>query len=327
MDCPPVESAGLESQPPLAARMSVARGVISWLATQRGFTRAVGGTGMRMGFARRFIAGETLDDALAAAAGLNAAGMSTILNQLGEHVKNAEEARASYRSYLEILESLSQRKINGTITVKPTQIALELDFNLCRELTLELVRRAEAIGNFVEIDMEHSGTTEATVSLFEHVRRQHENVGLAVQSYLRRTRADLERLRPLHPKIRLVKGAYQEPAEVAFPDKREVDQSYRELMGVLFADGFVPAIATHDEALLAEAKSLAKRHQRSSSEWEVQMLLGVRRDLQESLVREGYQMRVYVTYGTEWVPYFMRRLAERPANVAFVLRSLMKKGS
>ena len=307
--------------------MSEARGVISWLATQRGFTRAVGGTGMRLGFARRFIAGETLDEALAAAAGLNAAGMSTILNQLGEHVKNAEEARASYRSYLAILESLSSRKIDGTITVKPTQIALELDFNLCRELTLELVRRADAIGNFVEIDMEHSGTTEATVSLFEHVRRQHENVGLAVQSYLRRTRADLDRLRPLHPKIRLVKGAYQEPADVAFPDKHDVDQSYRELMGVLFADGFVPAIATHDEALLAEAKSLAKRHQRSSREWEVQMLLGVRRDLQESMVREGCQMRVYVTYGTEWVPYFMRRLAERPANVAFVLRSLMKRGS
>ncbi|HEV8128653.1 MAG TPA: proline dehydrogenase family protein [Candidatus Eisenbacteria bacterium] len=307
--------------------MSVARGVISWLATQRGFTRAVGGTGMRLGFARRFIAGETLDDALAAAARLNAAGLSVILNQLGEHVKNAEEARASYHSYLEILQSLSHRKIDGMITVKPTQIALELDFDLCRELTLELVRRAEAIGNFVEIDMEHSGTTEATVSLFEHVRRQHENVGLAVQSYLRRTRADLERLRPLHPKIRLVKGAYQEPADVAFPDKGDVDQSYRELMGILFADGFVPAIATHDEALLAEAKSLAKRHHRSPREWEVQMLLGVRRDLQDSLAREGYQMRVYVTYGTEWVPYFMRRLAERPANVAFVLRSLMKKGS
>jgi proline dehydrogenase len=307
--------------------VSVARGLISWLATQRGFTRAVGGTGMRLGFARRFIAGESLEDALRAAAGLNAAGMSVILNHLGEHVKNAEEARASYRSYLEILESLARRKIDGTITVKPTQIALELDFDLCRDLTLELVRQAEAIGNFVEIDMEHSGTTEATVSLFEHVRRRHENVGLAVQSYLRRTRSDLERLRPLHPKIRLVKGAYQEPADVAFPDKRDVDESYRELMGVLFADGFVPAIATHDEALLADAKSLANRHQRSAREWEAQMLLGVRRDLQDSLVREGYQMRVYVTYGTEWVPYFMRRLAERPANVAFVLRSLMKKGS
>jgi proline dehydrogenase len=307
--------------------VSVARGLISWLATQRGFTRAVGGTGMRLGFARRFIAGETLEDALRAASGLNAAGMSVILNHLGEHVKNAEEARASYRSYLEILESLARRKIDGTITVKPTQIALELDYDLCRDLTQQLVQHAEKVGNFVEIDMEHSGTTEATVSLFEHVRRRHENVGLAVQSCLRRTRSDLERLRPLHPKIRLVKGAYQEPADVAFPDKRDVDESYRELMGVLFADGFVPAIATHDEALLAEAKSLARRHQRSAREWEAQMLLGVRRDLQESLAREGYQMRVYVTYGTEWVPYFMRRLAERPANVAFVLRSLMKKGS
>jgi proline dehydrogenase len=304
--------------------MSVARGVISWLATQRGFTRAVGGTGMRLGFARRFIAGETLEDALRAASTLNRAGMSVILNHLGEHVRNAEEARASYRSYLEILELLARRKIDGTITVKPTQIALELDYALCRELTLQLVRDAAAAGSFVEIDMEHSATTEATVALFEHVRRQHDNVGLAVQSYLRRTRADLERLRPLRPKIRLVKGAYQEPPDVAFPDKREVDQSYSELMGVLFADGFFPAIGTHDEALLAEAKALAARHRRGPNEWETQMLMGIRRDLQDQLVREGYRMRVYVTYGTEWVPYFMRRLAERPANVGFVLRSLMK---
>ncbi|HLQ66659.1 MAG TPA: proline dehydrogenase family protein [Candidatus Limnocylindrales bacterium] len=306
--------------------MPLARGVISWLATQRAFTRTVGATGMRLGFARRFIAGETLEDALRTAEGLNRSRMSVILNHLGEHVRNAEEARASYRSYHQILQELSRRKIDGIITVKPTQVALELDFGLCRELTLALVKDAAAIGNFVEIDMEHSGVAEATVSLFEAARREHENVGLAVQSYLRRTRSDLARLRPLKPKIRLVKGAYQEPPEVAFPSKREVDESYRELMGVLFADGFTPAIATHDETLLAEAKRLAAKHGRGPGEWEAQMLLGVRRDLQEALVREGYRMRVYVTYGTEWVPYFMRRLAERPANVGFVLRSLMKGG-
>jgi proline dehydrogenase len=304
--------------------LSLSRGFISWLATQRAFTRAVGGTGMRLGFARRFIAGETLEEALRTAETLNRTGMSVILNHLGEHVRNAEEARASYRSYHEMLQQLSQRKINGLITVKPTQLGLELDYGLCCELTLGLAKEAAAGGNFVEIDMEHSGAAEATVSLFEAVRRERENVGLALQAYLRRTRSDLERLRPLRPKIRLVKGAYQEPPEVAFPSKREVDESYRELMGVLFADGFTPAIATHDEAMLAEARALAARHGRGAGDWEVQMLLGIRRDLQESLVREGYRMRVYVTYGTEWVPYFMRRLAERPANVGFVLRSLMK---
>lgn len=304
--------------------MSLARSFISWLATQRAFTRAVGGTGMRLGFARRFIAGETLEEALDAAEGLNRAGLRVILNHLGENVRNADEARASYRSYHEILKQLSQRKVDGLVTVKPTQLGLELDEALCRELTLQLVRDAVQFGNFVELDMEHSSATEATVALYEYVRRDHENVGLAVQSYLRRTRSDLERLKPLRPKIRLVKGAYQEPQDVAFPEKHEVDQSYRDLMRLLFADGFFPAIATHDEALLAEAKKLAAEYGRGPDEWEVQMLYGIRRDLQESLVREGYRMRVYVTYGTEWVPYFMRRLAERPANVAFVLRSLMK---
>jgi len=307
--------------------MSLARGLISWLATQRPFTRAVGGTGMRLGFARRFIAGETLDEALRVAESLNRSGMSVILNHLGENVRTADEARASYRSYHQILQELSRRKSDGTVTVKPTQLALELDEALCRELTLSLVREAAGLGNFVEIDMEHSSAAEATVSLFEHVRREHANVGLALQSYLRRTRSDLERLKPLRPKIRLVKGAYQEPRDVAFAEKWEVDESYRELMGILFADGFHPAIATHDEKLLTEAKDLAARYHRGPAEWEVQMLLGVRRDLQESLVREGYRMRVYVTYGTEWVPYFMRRLAERPANVGFVLRSLIREGS
>lgn len=304
--------------------MSLTRNAISWLATQRSFTRAVGGTGMKLGFARRFIAGETLEDALATAQSLNRCGLHVILNHLGEHVQNPDEARASYRSYTEILQELSRRRIDAMITVKPTQIALELDYELCRELTLRLVRDAAAVGNFVEIDMEHSGTTEATISLFETVRREHDNVGLAVQSCLRRTQADLERLRPLRPKIRLVKGAYLEPAEVAFVEKREVDESYSRLMRVLFADGFFPAIGTHDEKLLAEAKALAREYGRGPDEWEVQMLLGVRRNLQDQLVREGYRMRVYVTYGTEWVPYFMRRLAERPANVGFVIRSLMK---
>jgi proline dehydrogenase len=304
--------------------VSLTRSFISWLATRRAFTRAVGGTGMRLGFARRFIAGETLDEALEAAAALNRSGLRVIMNHLGENIANAEEARASYRSYHDILQQIARRNIDGSVTVKPTQLALEIDPELCRELTLRLARDASALGNFVEIDMEHSSAAEATVSLFEHVRRERDNVGLALQAYLFRTEADLRRLAPLRPKIRLVKGAYLEPPDVAFAEKRDVDENYRKLMRALFADGFTPALGTHDESMIAYGKELAAKHGRGSEDWEVQMLLGIRRDLQSSLAREGYGMRVYVTYGTEWVPYFMRRLAERPANVAFVLKSLLK---
>jgi proline dehydrogenase len=279
---------------------------------------------MRLGFARRFIAGETLEDALRTASQLNAKGMKVILNQLGEHVHGRAEAEASCETYVRILNEIQRAGIDGLVTIKPTQLGLEFAPDLCRDLACRIAAEAERLGNFVEMDMEHSAVCEATVRLFEQVRARHQNVGLAVQSYLRRTASDLARLRQLHPKIRLVKGAYQEPADVAFPEKRQVDESYRELMRALFQDGFTPAIATHDEELLAEAKSMAKAGGIPSTGWEAQMLLGVRRDLQESLVREGFTMRVYVTFGTEWVPYFMRRLAERPANVAFVIKSLVR---
>ena len=306
--------------------MSLARSFVTWLSGRRAFTRAIARTGMRLGFARRFIAGESLEDALSAAAELNAKGLLVIMNQLGENIRDAADAEASYRAYSEILRQLSTRKINGSITIKPTQLALELDPALCQELTLRLVREAKALGNFVEIDMEHSSAVDATLALFERARSEHDNVGLAVQAYLFRTEADLRGLEQHGPKIRLVKGAYQEPSDIAFADKRHVDDNYRKLLRMLFQGPFTPAVATHDEAMLAEAKSLAREYGRRPEEWEVQMLLGVRRDLQESLAREGVRMRVYVTFGTEWVPYFMRRLAERPANLAFVIRSLLKGG-
>ncbi len=306
--------------------MPLLRDVISWLSTQPIVTRPIARTGMGLGFARRFIAGETLEEALVTAADLNARGMLVIMNQLGENVTERREAEAAYVSYHRILRELSRRRIRGNITVKPTQLGLDFAPDLCRELTTRLAADAASYGNFVEIDMEHSAVSGATVELFEQVRSSHENVGLAVQSYLRRAEGDLKRLQPLRPKIRLVKGAYNEPPDVAFPDKRQVDENYERLMRVLFTDGFSPAIATHDERLLRLAKELARGRAMPPGAWEVQMLLGVRRDLQENLVREGYQMRVYVTFGTQWVPYFMRRIAERPANLAFVLRSLFRGG-
>jgi proline dehydrogenase len=279
---------------------------------------------MRLGFARRFIAGETLEEALRAAAELNAKGMGVVMNQLGENVTERREAEAAFESYHRILRELSARSIRGNVTVKPTQLGLDFAPELCRELTLRLVEEAAPSRTIVEIDMEHAAVCGATVDLFERVRSRHENVGLAVQSYLHRTEGDLRRLLPLHPKIRLVKGAYLEPPAVAFPEKRQVDENYRKLMEILFAEGFFPAIATHDVSLLDHAKRLARERGLGPDAWEIQMLLGVRRDLQETLVREGIQVRVYVTFGTQWVPYFMRRLAERPANVAFILRSLLQ---
>jgi proline dehydrogenase len=250
--------------------------------------------------------------------------MLVILNQLGENVKEASEAEASYESYRRILKELSARRIQGNITIKPTQLGLDFAPDLCRQLARKLAQDAEALGNFVEIDMEHSQVSGATVELFETLRRSHPNVGLAVQSYLHRTENDLNRLKPLHPKIRLVKGAYHEPQEVAFPERRQVDENYRRLMRILFSDGFYPAIATHDEEMLTLAIELARERGLPAEDWEVQMLLGVRRDLQERLVRQGFRMRVYVTFGTQWVPYFMRRIAERPANMGFVLRSILR---
>jgi proline dehydrogenase len=304
--------------------VSLARSFITWLSNQRAITRAIGATGMRLGFARRFIAGESLEDGLRAAAELNANGMQVILNQLGEHVSDRAEAEASFASYQRMLAEISSRGLNATITVKPTQLGLSLAPDLCRDLLRRLTADARARGNFVEVDMEDSPTVEATVAIFEGIRREHENIGLAVQAYLFRTEADLRRLQPLRPKIRLVKGAYLEPADVAFPSKRDVDENFVKLMRILFTDGFTPAIGSHDEAMIAKAKELSRDSGRAPDAWEVQMLHGIRRDLQDELVREGFRMRVYVTFGTEWVPYFMRRLAERPANVWFVVKSLLR---
>jgi proline dehydrogenase len=304
--------------------VSAARSFITWLSNQRVVTRAIAGTGMRLGFARRFIAGETLEDALRAAAELNAKGMLVILNQLGEHVTDRASAEASFASYERMLREISARKLDAGVTVKPTQLGLSLDPALCLELTKRLVADAASRGNFLEIDMEDSPTVDATLALFEGIRREHENVGLAVQAYLFRTEADLRRLQPLRPKIRLVKGAYLEPHDVAFASKHDVDANFVKLMRILFTDGFFPAVGSHDEAMIAKAKEFAKELGRAPDAWEVQMLHGIRRDLQDALTRDGYQMRVYVTFGTEWVPYFMRRLAERPANVGFVLKSLLR---
>ncbi|MFQ5817080.1 MAG: proline dehydrogenase family protein [Terriglobia bacterium] len=301
------------------------RDFIFWLSKKKAVTDPIARTGMRLGFARRFIAGETLEDGLRVAAELNQKDLHVSMNQLGENVSSREEAETACASYEQSLRLLHERQLNGNISIKLTQLGLKSAPALCQELVERLVRHAAQFDNFVEVDMEDSATTQPTIDLFAAVRRKHENIGLAVQASLYRSAHDLERLRPLRPKIRLVKGAYREPASLAFPRKAQVDANYRKLLVELFENGFFPAVATHDEALIAFTQQLVTRKGFDPTRFEFQMILGVRRDLQLALAAQRYRVRIYIPFGREWLPYFMRRLAERPANLTFVLKSLLRE--
>jgi proline dehydrogenase len=303
------------------------RNFILWLSTKKSVTDAIARRGMKYGFARRFVAGETLDEAIRVAAELARSGRRVTLNQLGENVATAEESRKSCDSYLEMLRALDRAALDATISVKLTHLGLDLDFQHCRSLTLEIAARAAAVGRALEIDMEGSAYTDSTIDIFEAAQRQYHNTGLALQASLRRSERDLERLAVLNPKIRLVKGAYREPPALAFQKKSEVDANYRKLLDLLLrprTNGrFTAAIATHDPALLDFARHTIEEYDVGPSQYEFQMLFGIRRDLQEQIHAAGHPLRVYIPFGSAWCPYFMRRLAERPANVWFVFRSLL----
>ena len=299
------------------------RNIIFWLSTKKAVTSTIADRGMRYGFARRFVAGESLDEALMASAALGRESRKVSLNFLGENVTTKDEARRVRANYIEMLQGLERDKIDGNISIKLTQLGLDIDRELCTQLTLEIAAAAKALHRDIEADMEASAYTDATLDIFENVRRQYDNIGLAVQAYLYRTEKDIERLAPLNPKLRLVKGAYREPATIAWQKKSEVDANYRRLIDLLFDGRFYPAIATHD-ALMQEHALLRIRERSVRPEnYEFQMIYGIRRDLQESIQSGGHPVRIYVPFGSDWCPYFMRRLSERPANCGFVLRSLV----
>lgn len=281
------------------------------------------------GFARRFVAGETLDEAIAAARGLAGRGITVTLDLLGESVADAPAAEAARDEAIAMLERMGPVPgVDTNISVKLTQLGLDIAEPLCRGNMVRILDRARALGGFVRIDMESSEYTDRTLGLFtEHlfpVYRDH--VGVVIQSALRRSAADVERLVALGARVRLCKGAYLEPAEVAFPDKADVDRQYVALMETLLTRGRYPAIATHDERILAHARAFVAREGIAPDRFEFQMLYGVRRDLQDRLVADGFRVRVYVPFGTQWYPYLMRRLAERPANIAFILGNLVREG-
>jgi proline dehydrogenase len=297
-------------------------------------TNRIGRLGLRYGFAERFVAGETLDEALRAVHPFAQSGQPVILNHLGENVASADEARRARDSYVQMLRAMHDAGISGNIAVKLTQLGLDFDPQLSLSLAGEIAAEAATMQNTIEIDMEGSAYTDVTLRIFEAVQREHGNAGIAIQAYLFRSQADLERLAPLKPKVRLVKGAYQEPARVAFQKKSDVDANYRKLLDQLIGKMVPPsgngpriAIATHDPALVDYAFAKIRQLHLTANQYEFQMLLGIRRDLQEKVLSEGHPFRVYVPFGEAWVPYFMRRLSERPANLSFVLRSLLAESN
>lgn len=283
--------------------------------------------GMRPGgFARRFIAGETVEEAIAAVADLPSRGLRLTLDYLGESVATFDEARAATDEYIRIIDAIVQSGIERNISLKLTQLGLDVDRATAVDHMRRILEPADAHGFFVRIDMENSPYTDLTLQVLETLWQQgHRQVGTVIQSCLTRSPGDVARLNALGSRVRLVKGAYKEPKTVAFQSKAEVDAAFVALMRELLDHGTFPAIATHDPAMIAATKQYAAERGYAKDRFEFQMLFGIRRDLQQALVREGYGVRVYVPYGRQWFPYFMRRLGERPANVGFVLRGIFSE--
>jgi len=286
---------------------------------------------MRNGISRRvsqrFVAGEKLEDAIEAARTLNRGGMSASLDLLGENVSDEAGAQRACERYLAMFDRIATEKLDANVSLKLTQLGLDLGEELCEKLLEKIVEHATEQGNFVRVDMEGSAYTTRTVEMTKRVRAKYKGVGTVMQAYLYRAGKDIEGLLAAGCRLRLCKGAYKEPAEIAFPEKKDVDANYVNLMKVLLPSGIYHAIATHDPAMIQATKNFAKERKISPDRFEFQMLYGIRPDLQRRLVREGYMMRVYIPFGTDWFPYFMRRLAERPANLAFFLRNLVPRAS
>lgn len=276
----------------------------------------------------RFVAGMEIHDALDVAAAVNKQGMHVTLDSLGESVTSPEEAQKAADIYHRLLDAIAERKLDANISVKLTQMGLALDPKVAESIALSLAEHARATNNFLRIDMEDSPVTQVTIDIVRRINARPDlrgAIGIVIQAYLYRSQADIETLLADNIRIRLCKGAYLEPPEVAFPNKADVDANYVKLSGVLLESPVYHGLATHDEKMIDAAKAFAKRHNVPPSHFEFQMLFGVRRDLQRQLVAEGYNVRVYIPFGREWYPYFMRRLAERPANVFFIAKNLLRQ--
>jgi proline dehydrogenase len=298
----------------LLLKLSESRRLARWV-TSSSFSRKM---------SRRFVAGETLDEAIAAARALNQSGMMVSLDYLGENVASEADARRACDAYLATYDRIAREKLDANVSLKLTQLGLDLGDALCQGLVEEIASRAASQGNFLRVDMEGSAYTQRTIELVRRVRAKNPAIGVVVQSYMRRTEQDVKGLLAAGCRLRLCKGAYKEPPELAFPEKSEVDANYVKLMQQILPSGIYHGIATHDPRMIEATKEFAARQGIAKDKFEFQMLYGIRTDLQQQLVKDDYRMRVYVPYGRDWFPYFMRRLAERPANLLFFLRNLFR---
>jgi proline dehydrogenase len=300
------------------------RSILLKLSDSKGFAHWVTSNSTTRRVSHRFVAGETLDEAIAVSRVCNDAGMAVTLDCLGENVATPADAQKARDTYLQIFDRIAQEKLNANVSCKLTQLGLDLSVEFCEGLVLSIAERAAAYDSFLRIDMESSVYTQRTVELVKRVRTQTPAVGAVIQSYLYRGESDIHDLLSYGCWIRLCKGAYKESIEVAYPRKVDVDANYVHLMQLLLSSGFYHAIATHDPRMVAATIRWAAEKKISKDDFEFQMLYGVRADLQRHLVRDGYRVRIYVPFGTEWFPYFMRRLAERPANIGFILRNYFR---
>jgi proline dehydrogenase len=277
----------------------------------------------------RFVAGTEIADAVRATQAINRASMSVTIDNLGENVTNPDEGRHSAQLYHQILDAIATHQLNANISLKLTHMGLDVDEKLAREIVSGLVTKAASMDppGFVRVDMEGSPYTQRTLDFVHELHRMPGNansVGTVIQSYLKRSESDIEKLLAERIRIRLCKGAYKEPAEIAFPAKSDVDANYVKLMKILMTSGIYHGLATHDESIIQQAQAFAIREKLSRDSFEFQMLYGIRRDLQRKLARDGWRVRIYIPFGSEWYPYFMRRLGERPANVLFIARNLLR---
>jgi proline dehydrogenase len=300
------------------------RSILLKLSDSPGFANWVTSNASTRRMARRFVAGETLDEALAAAKACNDAGMSATLDYLGENVSTTADAQRARDAYLNIYDRIAQERLSANVSCKLTHLGLDLSVEFCEGLVLSIAERALAYDSFLRIDMESSIYTQRTVELVKRVRTQSPAIGTVIQAYLYRSEPDIQDLLSYGCRIRLCKGAYKESAEVAYPAKSDVDANYVKLMRLLLPSGFYHGIATHDPRMIAETIRWASEKQVSKDDFEFQMLYGVRTDLQRKLVQDGFRVRIYIPYGRDWFPYFMRRLAERPANLGFFVRNFLR---